>query len=137
MLKMGGDFLQLILDTIDENLIVKFKGELDHHSSEASREKIDEWYYDKLKKNIVFDLRELNFMDSSGIGLLMARYKMCSENGGKVLIVNDNQNIQRILRMSGILKIIDVYSSIDDALKNSIGEWYLNGWEELYEAWIF
>lgn len=114
--------MQLLLDTIDENLIVKFKGELDHHGSEKAREKIDEWYYDKVKKNIIFDLRELKFMDSSGIGLVMARYKMCRENGGKVLIVNDNPNIQRILRMSGILKIIDVYSSIDNALKNSIKE---------------
>ena len=114
--------MQLSLNTIDENLIVKFKGELDHHSSEMAREKIDSWYYDKAKINIVFDLRELNFMDSSGIGLIMARYKMCNENGGKVSIANDNPNIQRILRMSGILKIIDVYSSVDKVLKNSIKE---------------
>ena len=114
--------MQLLLNNIDENLIVKFKGELDHHSSDMAREKIDEWYYDKLNKNIIFDLRELDFMDSSGIGLVMARYKMCSENGGKVLIVNDNPNIQRILRMSGILKIIDVYNSLDSALQNSIRE---------------
>ena len=53
---------------------------------------------------------------------------MCNENGGKVSIANDNPNIQRILRMSGILKIIDVYSSVDKALKNSIKEWYFNEW---------
>ncbi len=122
MFKMGGDFLQLFLNNIDENLIVKFKGELDHHGSEMAREKIDEWYYNKFNKNIIFDLRELGFMDSSGIGLVMARYKMCNDNGGKVLIVNDNPNIQRILSMSGILKIIDVYKSVDSALKNSIRE---------------
>lgn len=41
MIGIGGMILRLILDTIDENLIIKFKGELDHHTTEKAREKID------------------------------------------------------------------------------------------------
>ncbi|WP_132995726.1 STAS domain-containing protein [Sporanaerobacter acetigenes] len=112
--------MRLILDTIEDILIIKFKGELDHHSTEEAREKIDIWYLDEGKKNIVFDLRELNFMDSSGIGLIMGRYKMCEENGGKVSIVSSSSNVIRILRMSGILKIIELYDSIENAINNSL-----------------
>ena len=117
---MGGINLRLILDTIDENLIVKFKGELDHHTTEEARNKIDMWYFEKRKKNIIFDLRELNFMDSSGIGLIMGRYKTCKESGGEVFIVSSNSNVERILRMSGIYKIIRVYPTVDSILENSL-----------------
>lgn len=120
MIGIGGMILRLILDTIDENLIIKFKGELDHHTTEKAREKIDKWYFEKRKRNIIFDLRELNFMDSSGIGLMMGRYKTCKENGGEVFIVNSSSNIERILRMSGIYKIIGVYPTVDSILENNL-----------------
>ena len=117
---IGGIGLRLILDTIDENLIVKFKGALDHHTTEKAREKIDKWYFEKRKRNIIFDLRELNFMDSSGIGLIMGRYKTCKENRGEVFIVNSSSNLERILSMSGIYKIIKVYPSVDSILENTL-----------------
>lgn len=59
-------------------------------------------------------------MDSSGIGLMMGRYKTCKENGGEVFIVNSSSNIERILRMSGIYKIIGVYPTVDSILENNL-----------------
>lgn len=119
---MGGDTLQLSLNTINNTLIVEFIGELDHHSSEAAKQMIDEWYYGKQIKNIIFNLSKLEFMDSSGVGLIVARYKICCENGGKALLVNNSPQIERILQMTGILKIMDEYSSISDAVDNIIKE---------------
>lgn len=109
--------MQFSTNIMKNNLIVTLKGELDHHTSEDVRRKIDQEYFNNNLLNIVFDLGGLNFMDSSGIGLLMGRYKNCKERKGKVIIVSTSPNIERILKMSGLLKIINVYSTIEEAIK--------------------
>lgn len=115
---MGGDILKLLMESYEDVLIVKLKGELDHHGAKQGRDKIDSLYKDERCKNIVLDVRDLSFMDSSGIGLIMGRYKICRENGGELCIVNEGEDVERILKLAGILKIIKVYSSIDEALNN-------------------
>lgn len=114
----GGDILNLTLEKLDKNLLVQFKGELDHHSTEETRRKIDQLYFDQRMKNIILDLRGLTFMDSSGIGLIMGRYKNCVEKKGSIVIINDNSYVDKILKMSGLLKIINVYPSIEAATEN-------------------
>lgn len=106
------------MEKMDRNLIVKLIGELDHHSSEMARKKIDKYYSDNNMLNMIMDLNELSFMDSSGIGLIMGRYKNVLENRGELLIVCTNESIKRILDMSGLLKIINQYPSLDVAYKN-------------------
>jgi stage II sporulation protein AA (anti-sigma F factor antagonist) len=104
-------------EIVDQHLVVKLSGELDHHVSESLRKKIDQYYLSKKLSNIVLDLRDLNFMDSSGIGLIMGRYKMCKEHKGDLSIVSTSPYINRILKMSGIYKIINVFSTVDEAIK--------------------
>lgn len=106
------------MDVLKNYLIVKLKGELDHHTSEDLRKKIDQQYYKKNLLNIVLDLRGLSFMDSSGIGLIMGRYKNCMDRKGKVYVISTNPYIDRILKMSGLLKIVNTYSSIDEAIRD-------------------
>ncbi|MCF6460729.1 anti-sigma F factor antagonist [Clostridium sp. Cult3] len=108
--------MKLSTDIVEDYLIVTLKGELDHHTSEDVRKKIDSLYYDNNLSNMVLDLRGLNFMDSSGIGLIMGRYKNCRERHGKISIVSTNPYIERILKMSGLFKIINVYPSVDEAM---------------------
>lgn len=110
--------MKLLMESYEDFLIVKLKGELDHHGAKQGRKKIDSLYKDERCKNIVLDVRDLSFMDSSGIGLIMGRYKICRENGGNLCIVNEGEDVERILKLAGILKIIKVYSSIDEALNN-------------------
>lgn len=97
-------------------LIAGLKGELDHHNSKSTREKIDKYFLEKNLNNIILDLRGLTFMDSSGIGLIMGRYKNATSRKGKLVIVSDNSYIERILNMSGLLKIIEHYTTIDLAI---------------------
>ncbi|NLW22136.1 MAG: anti-sigma F factor antagonist [Tissierellia bacterium] len=104
-------------DTIKDHLIIKLEGELDHHTSEELRKKIDQLYFSNNLLNMVLDLRGLNFMDSSGIGLIMGRYKNCKERKGNLSIISTNPHIERILKMSGLLKIVNLYSSIDEIIK--------------------
>lgn len=109
--------MQLSFDIINNYMIVKLKGELDHHTSEEARKKIDQKYYSNNLTNIILDLRELNFMDSSGIGLIMGRYKNCADRNGMISIVSTSPYINRMLKMSGIQKLVDIYQTIEEAIK--------------------
>jgi len=109
--------LQMDYDIVDDYLIVKLSGELDHHTSESLRRKIDRYYSSKNLSNLILDLRDLKFMDSSGIGLIMGRYKMCKDKKGNISIVSTSPYINRMLKMSGIYQIVDVFSDIDEAIK--------------------
>mgnify|MGYP003297883605 CR=1 FL=1 len=61
-----------------------------------------------IRKCVIFDFADTNFMDSSGIGLLMGRYKLMRALGGTVRIVHAGERIQKILMLSGIHKIIQI-----------------------------
>ena len=108
--------MRIIMDINNNYLIVTLQGELDHHTSEDIRKRIDQQYYNNNLLNIILDLRDLKFMDSSGIGLILGRYKNCKEQKGEVSIVSTNPYIERILKMSGLLKLMKVYNTIDEAL---------------------
>lgn len=110
--------MYLSVENHKNNLLVGLKGELDHHTTENARQKIDQQYFDQRLKNIVLDLRGLTFMDSSGIGLIMGRYKNCIEKGGTVVVVSDNTYVEKIFKMSGLLKIINVYPTLDLATES-------------------
>lgn len=102
---------------INNYLIVIIDGELDHHRAEDLRKKIDQEYYKKNLLNVILDFRNLNFMDSSGIGLIMGRYKNCKDRNGDVYVISTNTHINRMLKMSGILKIVNVYDNIDEVIQ--------------------
>ncbi len=99
-------------------LIVKVFGELDHHSTEYIKQKIDGELIKSRTKNLVFDFSNVTFMDSSGIGVIMGRFKNIQKLNGKAAIVNVNGQVKRILEMSGILKLIPVYDNLEIAINN-------------------
>lgn len=106
------------MEILDNNLIVKLEGELDHHTSEEVRKKIDKNFNGSSVSNIIMDLNELTFMDSSGIGLIMGRYRNAVDKRGKLIIACENSTIKRILDMSGLLKIIELYPRLEAATNN-------------------
>ncbi|WDU81986.1 anti-sigma factor antagonist [Caloramator sp. Dgby_cultured_2] len=67
--------MQLIFERKDDVLIVKLMGELDHHSAEEVRIKIDNKIDETGLNKVIFDFAGVNFMDSSGIGVIIGRYK--------------------------------------------------------------
>ncbi len=98
-------------------LIVGIIGELDHHSAQYIRDKIDAEMIKATTKNIIFDFSKVTFMDSSGIGVIMGRYKNIQKLNGKAVIVSVNSQIKRIFDMSGLFRIMPVYDNIDTAVK--------------------
>lgn len=102
----------------DNTLIATLSGELDHHSAESVRVKIDSKIDEYGIKNLIFDFSEVNFMDSSGIGVVLGRYKKISEYGGKVGIINLKPQIKRIFELGGLFKVIKEYKNVEDAISN-------------------
>jgi stage II sporulation protein AA (anti-sigma F factor antagonist) len=108
--------LRLSFENINKNLIIKLDGELDHHSSEEIRDEIDREIDQYGVKNIIFDLSGMNFMDSSGIGVVIGRYKKVSKMGGEVAVVNINSRVERIFKMSGLFNIVKKFESKKQAV---------------------
>lgn len=88
--------------------------EVDHHSSERIRQEADRLIQSRNIRCLLFDFEQTTFMDSSGIGMLIGRYKMMRFLGGAVMAVRVSERMQRILTMAGIYKIIDIYEGIPE-----------------------
>ncbi len=97
-------------------LIIRLPAELDHHSSEKIRLEADRLATGRNIRWMLFDFGQTVFMDSSGIGMLIGRYKMMRFLGGNVAAIRANEQIQRVLTLSGIDKVIDVYEGIPQQL---------------------
>jgi stage II sporulation protein AA (anti-sigma F factor antagonist) len=89
--------LQLQYEVVDNTLIVKFDGELDHHVAKDIRTEIDETIDRQRVKNLIFDLNNMSFMDSSGIGVIIGRYKHINKLGGKVSVIHTTAKIGLII----------------------------------------
>jgi len=104
-------------ELVDQCLIVKVKEDLDHYVALKIREKSDKLIERGYVKNIIFDFEHSSFMDSSGIGVIMGRYKQVIFSGGKVAVTNVNEGVDRIFHLSGLYKIIKKYKTIKDAIQ--------------------
>jgi len=100
--------MEINLEKIQNTLVVKLEGEIDHHSAAAVRNTVDNELAFSPIKNIVFDFGGVTFMDSSGIGMVIGRYKQIKARGGKTLIVRAKPQVDRMLELSGIKKIIEI-----------------------------
>ncbi|MEA4815947.1 MAG: anti-sigma factor antagonist [Lachnospiraceae bacterium] len=101
-----------------QNLVIYMSGEMDHHSLVEIREGIDNEFLRSNSKNIIFDFSGVNFVDSSGVGMLIGRYKMVSGLGGKTALTGVLENVDRVFNISGVYKIIRKYASKEDAIKS-------------------
>ena len=87
-------------------LLISYNGEIDHHTCLELARRSDDVIRKYLPLKVVFDFEKVEFMDSSGIGMLLGRYKQLIRFGGKAEMKNLNEEMKRIFRMSGIFKII-------------------------------
>ncbi len=93
---------------IDNCLMVKLPQEVDHHRAAYICENADKFLLQENVCHVVFDFEDTRFMDSSGIGIIMGRYKKIACFGGKVYAIHTDKQIQRIFKISGLNKIVEV-----------------------------
>ena len=95
----------------DKVLTLKITEEIDEHTTEKMRRKIDNEITRFLPRKVIFDFSNVSFMDSAGIGMLLGRYKVIKMLGGQLELENVNKQIRRIFEISGILKIIPLVNN--------------------------
>jgi stage II sporulation protein AA (anti-sigma F factor antagonist) len=108
--------MNIDFEYVDRLLILKINGDIDHHTCEEIRSKIDKEITIKNPKSILFDMEHVGFMDSSGIGVLIGRYKLISNSGGKAGMINVKPQIMRICEICGLQKIIRIYTGKKQAI---------------------
>lgn len=81
------------------------EGEIDQHSAGELRERLDSELEDKRIDRVEYDMKAVSFMDSSGIGVLLGRYRTISARGGTMDVKNARRNVELILRMAGVYSL--------------------------------
>ena len=101
----------------DGIMIYYLPKELDHYAAEMIKRKSETVFQVEQVRYLIFDFEKTEFMDSSGIGLITGRFRKISDEGGRVFAVNVGENIDRILKMSGIYRIVDKRNTKGDIIK--------------------
>ncbi|SET88595.1 stage II sporulation protein AA (anti-sigma F factor antagonist) [Salinibacillus kushneri] len=98
-------------------LLVRLSGELDHHTSEDLKH---QWQSEMKKadiQHVIVNMESLSFMDSSGLGVMLGRYKEVQELGGEMVVCSLSQSVRRLFELSGLFKIVRLEENEDAALK--------------------
>ena len=103
-------------EVIGTCLVIKLKSDLDHHCAQFVKERSDQLIDKRHIYNIIFDFEGTTFMDSSGIGVIMGRYRRVSVSGGRIAVTHINTTVDRIFRLSGLYKIVTLFSNNQAAI---------------------
>ncbi|MBV8153509.1 MAG: STAS domain-containing protein [Candidatus Eremiobacteraeota bacterium] len=116
---MSQDELHIDLKTEDggELLIFKLRGSLDLATSPTVRAALMEGT-EKGKRDLVVDLTQLEFLDSTGLGALIGAHRRATEHGGTFRLIVSDGPIARLLNITGLIRVFAVYHTLDDARKN-------------------
>lgn len=101
---------EAIYDVEEESVTIHLPSEIDDHVCCHIREETDQLLRHRRVKRLVFDFTNVNFMDSSGIGLLLNSYRRMREQGGTVAVLGVGRRMNRMLAISGIYQVIDCIS---------------------------
>ncbi len=92
-------------------LIVNISGDIDHHTARHLREEIDTHLYLYRATTVILDLKQVEFMDSSGLGLILGRYQKINDLGGRLIVANPDASVSKILSLAGMEKLITIKKS--------------------------
>jgi len=98
--------MQLATTVRQNTLIVHLDGELDHHTADYTRQHLDAAMLETRAAQVVLDLANLKFMDSTGIGVLIGRYKKMKDKNVPIYISNPTSQAERIFKLTGLYTIM-------------------------------
>jgi stage II sporulation protein AA (anti-sigma F factor antagonist) len=97
-------------------LKVKIHGDIDHHTVKGVREQIDSAILSHRPRFVILNLSCVEFMDSSGLGLILGRYNCAQNIGAKLILYKPTRRINKILAMAGIERIIEIKGDDDNEM---------------------
>jgi len=109
--------LNIELDIKQDVLCIRLGGELDHHTADELREQAANVIERNNIRHIVLNLEHLSFMDSSGLGVILGRYKQIKQVHGEMVVCAISPALQRLFDLSGLFKIIKMEPTEEFALQ--------------------
>ena len=100
------------IETKGEVVTAYLSGELDHHTAKEMREGIDTAIQVNMPTLLIIDFSDVTFMDSSGIGLVMGRYKLLSEFNGTLEVSGLSNNAYKVMRLAGLDRIATITKGV-------------------------
>lgn len=94
------------INTTPVRITVSLSGEIDHHNAAALRLEADEAIQSSLAPNVRLDFGDVTFMDSSGIGFVLGRYRIAESYGGNVEVVNLSDRLYSMMKLAGLDKLV-------------------------------
>ena len=98
----------LRLSYTEDTVIAEIGGEIDHHRAVSVRSQIDEALFARMPKRLVIDIGRVDFMDSSGLGLIMGRLAKAKEIDASLVLRNPSARVMRMLKMAGLDRVIQI-----------------------------
>lgn len=100
--------MSVTVSSSPDTLTAYLSGEIDHHTAAVIRADIDECINRQIPKNIILDFSAVTFTDSSGIGLVLGRYKLMREIGGQVSVTGLDGKIYKVMCLAGLDKLVSL-----------------------------
>lgn len=101
------NLMSVRIESNERTVTAFLEGELDHHAAKGIREEIDE-SIERLKPSLlILDFKDVTFMDSSGIGLVMGRYRTMQLLNGRLIVKNASLHIRKVMRLAGIDRLAE------------------------------
>lgn len=100
----------------EQMLIIHLPKELDHHNCRSLKSDTDLLLAENYINRIVFDFTHTTFMDSSGIGVLLNRYKQMAASRGSVAYYGAGPQVKRILELGGMKRLLEGYENREEAI---------------------
>ena len=89
-----------------EESAVRLRGDIDHHSVKRLKESLDKLIETKRPRRLVLDFESVSLTDSSGIGLVIGRYKTMRSQGGELFLKNVGRQTDAVFKVAGVYRII-------------------------------
>lgn len=105
----------------NKTLLIQVSGEIDHHTAQELRAQTESALAQLGGRNVIFCFREVTFMDSSGIGVLIGRYKQLQALGGRIAIACANEKIAEIIALAGLSRLFPTFPTAEEALAYTEG----------------
>jgi stage II sporulation protein AA (anti-sigma F factor antagonist) len=100
------------IEYTNNTLYVRLYGDIDHHSAKYIREEVDRSIYRYQPPTVIIDLSKVEFMDSSGLGLILGRYTKINMLGGILKVANPTDKIEEMLKLAGTDKLFPIEKGV-------------------------
>ena len=107
---------KITYEALGDTLLIHMPKELDHHNCRDLKRDTDLMLDENYINRIIFDFGKTEFMDSSGIGILLNRYKQMAGSGGTVTIYGVNAQVGRVLAIGGIGRLMKYFDTKEAAI---------------------